>query len=178
MIGKEAPGTRKILFNLAIAAFCALTVSVFYFATVAYRALPLQHLKVGAVGRLYGFDPLMGPVPLPDANGFLQLPGGGPAIPTHHDGDGVRVRVGVRQGCSGLKRPRLVFIGDSFTYGDFTLAENTFAYKAVIKLSGESVNGGVNGFGLAQMVLRARQLIPKYRPDYVVVQYSPWLAAR
>ncbi|MCC2637734.1 MAG: hypothetical protein K0Q68_1453 [Moraxellaceae bacterium] len=178
MIQEEAKGKWNALFKLAIAAFCMLTIGCFYFATVAYRALPLQHLKVGAVGRLYGFDPLMGPVPLPHATGFLQLPGGGRAIPTHHDGNGVRTPVGVRHEYSPLKRPRLLFIGDSFTYGDFTLAEDAFAYKTAIKLSGESVNGGVNGFGLAQMVLRARQFIPEYKPDYVVVQYSPWLVMR
>src|SRR5262249_5005700 len=33
-------------------------------------------------------------------------------------------------------------------------------------------------YGLAQMLILARRLIPQYRPDYVVVQYSPWLAQR
>lgn len=45
-------------------------------------------------------------------------------------------------------------------------------------LGGEAINAGVPGYGLAQMVLQARRLIPKYQPDYVIVQYSPWLVSR
>jgi hypothetical protein len=36
----------------------------------------------------------------------------------------------------------------------------------------------MSAFGLAQMVVHARQLIPELEPDYVVAQYSSWLVKR
>jgi hypothetical protein len=45
-------------------------------------------------------------------------------------------------------------------------------------LGGSEINAGVSGYGLAQMLILAERLIPKYKPDYVVVQYSPWLLDR
>ncbi|MCX6357372.1 MAG: hypothetical protein NT045_05790 [Candidatus Aureabacteria bacterium] len=45
-------------------------------------------------------------------------------------------------------------------------------------LGGTELNAGVCSYGLAQMLLLAERLIPDYSPDYVLVQYSPWLVDR
>jgi hypothetical protein len=40
------------------------------------------------------------------------------------------------------------------------------------------INAGISSYGLAHMLILAKKLIPRYKPDYVIVQYSPWLVAR
>ena len=41
-------------------------------------------------------------------------------------------------------------------------------------LGGTVLNAGKCAYGLSQMLILARRLIPRYRPDYVLVQFSPW----
>lgn len=72
----------------------------------------------------------------------------------------------------------ILFLGDSFTYGEFNDIDQSFVQITSKKLSFKSINAGVCGYGLAQMYLRAKELIPKYRPKYVVIQYSDWLMDR
>lgn len=162
---------------LALTCICVMVMVVFYGIVVAFRMLPSQGRLVGPVGKLYDRDPVSGYVPAANASGLMRLPDGR-AIPTYHDRNGMRSLGLVDRGFVGEKHPRILFLGDSFTYGDFTRYEDTFAYKVAQKLGGEAIDAGVNGYGLTQMVLRARQLVPAYRPDYVVVQYSPWLVQR
>jgi hypothetical protein len=45
-------------------------------------------------------------------------------------------------------------------------------------LGGSTKNAGVSSYGLSQMVIMAKRLIPRYKPDFVLVQYSPWLVDR
>ena len=45
-------------------------------------------------------------------------------------------------------------------------------------LNGTALNGGLGSYGLSQMLLRAEQLVPKYRPEYLLIQYSSWLVTR
>jgi hypothetical protein len=40
------------------------------------------------------------------------------------------------------------------------------------------MNAAVAGYGLAQVLLRAREVIPRHKPDYALIQYSPWVVAR
>lgn len=72
----------------------------------------------------------------------------------------------------------MLFFGCSFTWGDYCSAEKTYANQATNLLKINGLNCGVNAYGLAQMLLLAERMIPKHRPQYVVVQYSPWLADR
>lgn len=162
---------------LATALLCLMAMALIYVGSAVVRFWPYQSQLVGPVGKLYALHPAAGFVPLANAHGKMRL-SDGQSVPTYHDSDGLRALPGVKRGFSGAKHPRILFIGDSFTYGDFTPYQDTFVYRVAEKLGGESINGGVNGYGLAQMVLRARELIPAYKPDYVIVQYSPWLVTR
>lgn len=138
----------------------------------------LEPMQTGRfVGNAYEIDPAIGPVLSRSAAGVWLIPKGDP-VPFRHDDEGLRVPLRVAHSFEGHRHPRLLFLGDSFTYGMLVAAEDTFVSRTALKLRGEAINGGVPGHGLAQMVLRARQLIPKYKPDYVVVQYSPWLVGR
>jgi hypothetical protein len=40
------------------------------------------------------------------------------------------------------------------------------------------LNAGVPSYGLAQMLILARRLVPREKPAYVLVQYSEWLVRR
>src|SRR5690606_37609731 len=76
------------------------------------------------------------------------------------------------------KRPRLLFLGDSFTYGLFVPSEETIPQQTAKLLGGQAINAGVPGYSLAQVLIYAEKLIPKYKPDYVIVQYTPWMVER
>ncbi|MFA5031608.1 MAG: hypothetical protein WC614_01180 [bacterium] len=77
-----------------------------------------------------------------------------------------------------IKRPLFLFLGCSFTFGAACLAEESFPYLVSEATKGYSMNAGVCAGGLAQMFLLSEEFIPRYKPDFVVVQYSPWLAQR
>lgn len=126
---------------------------------------------------LFKLDPILGVEPAPNATGAFLIPLGEP-VPFHNDSEGLRAPLGVKHSFDPSKHPRLMFFGDSFTYGEMVSAENAFAYRSAAILGGESINAGVPGYNLAQMLLRAQRLVPKYQPDYLVVQYSPWLVTR
>lgn len=129
------------------------------------------------IGKAYDLDPELGSVLSKSTSGVWLIPKGRP-VPFHHDDEGFRVPIGVEHSFKGQRHPRLLFLGDSFTYGELVAAQDSFAFKTALRLHGEAINAGVPGYGLAQMVLQARRLIPKYKPDYIVVQYSPWLVTR
>ena len=72
----------------------------------------------------------------------------------------------------------LLFLGCSFTWGDFCPAEKTYSYRVSQGLNSQYINAGTSAYGLAQMLILAREYIPKQKPKIVFVQYSPWLADR
>jgi hypothetical protein len=46
------------------------------------------------------------------------------------------------------------------------------------RLGGTALNAGKCAYGLSQMLILARRLVPRYKPEYVLVQFSPWLVGR
>jgi hypothetical protein len=75
-------------------------------------------------------------------------------------------------------RPLVLALGCSFTYGDGVRAEDAYPHLVAADLGGTELNAGKCAYGLAQMLVLARQLIPQYKPDYVLVQFSTWLPGR
>ena len=102
----------------------------------------------------------------------------GDDIPLATDCDGFRIPVAdTLKPCNNLHSD-ILYLGCSFTFGDACYAEETFPYY-VSKTSGLThMNAGVCSYGLSQMVLVAENIIPKFRPRYVVVQHSQWLVER
>ncbi len=101
----------------------------------------------------------------------------GKTIPSIYDELGFRVQVGAEKQ-DYTKRPLFLFLGDSFTYGSACLARETFPFLVGGFFKGTTLNAGVISYSFSQMVILARELIPEYKPDYVIVQVSPWLTTR
>jgi hypothetical protein len=71
-----------------------------------------------------------------------------------------------------------LYLGCSFTFGDYVNAEETYPYLTSKILNHGYINAGASAYGLAQMYQRAFELIPKKKFTYVFIQLSPWLADR
>jgi hypothetical protein len=175
------PSRRKLgLFYLIVAGLAFAGSSAVYGASILLRAKPFyEYAKTkqrGWSGITHQSDPVLGFAPIPGASGSHVFPIG-PDIPMQYDDSGFRVPVP-----AALRLPRreplILALGCSFTYGDATPAEQTFPHLTAELLGGSVLNAGVGSYGLAQMLILARRLIPKYKPDYVLVQYSPWLVDR
>lgn len=157
-------------------------VLLFYFFTIAYRTNKIYNFiksdSIGWKGHVHEADKELGFKPLPNSRGvitFSLYPGD--SIPVKYDESGFRIPVW-QKSTNSVKRPLLLFIGCSFTFGYACLAEDTFSYLVGKYLNCTSLNAGVCSYGLSQMTILASKLIPKYKPDYVIVQYSPWLIDR
>ena len=155
--------------------------SIVYFGYVAYRTFSIySHIKSnlygGWNGAIHRTDDELGYAPIPNSLGDQLLPRGA-AIPVRYDQDGFRVPKDYRQPSSG-RRPVLLALGCSFTYGKSIPAEDAFAFKVGEELGATVRNAGVFGYGLAHMLIQAKKIAPEIKPDYLIVQYSPWLVER
>jgi hypothetical protein len=160
-----------IILVFANLSFCALL----YFASILLRSAPIYNRHDRWIGRATHLDKTYGHFPTPNAFAYHSLPFG-ERVAVRFDEHGFRVPHMEQQAEPGA--PRILFLGDSFTHGYGVPAERTFAYRTAKHLGASAMNGGVSGWGLAQMVLRAREVIPNLKPAKVVVQYSTWLPNR
>lgn len=70
------------------------------------------------------------------------------------------------------ERPVLA-VGDSFVFGDEVADDETWPAQLEKKLGRRVINGGVNGYGLDQIVLRAKALLPIVEPGLLLVGLYP-----
>ena len=71
-----------------------------------------------------------------------------------------------------------LYLGCSFTFGDYVTAEQSYPYKTSARLGHVPVNAALSGYGLAQMNQLADTLLTSGRFRYVFIQLSYWLADR
>lgn len=171
---------KQRLLNLVIVVLStAIVASLCYGGYVCFRCtaayLAMKQKTRGWAGRVHRQDDVLGFAPIPGARGAHVFPIG-PDIPMRYGRDGFRVPVGRQE--AGSTRPLFLFLGCSYTYGDACRAEDTFAWLVADHFGGTALNAGVCGYGLAQMQLLAERLVPRYRPDFVIVQFSDWLVRR
>jgi hypothetical protein len=131
----------------------------------------------GWKGKIFEPDPVLGFKTIPDARGLMTFRFG-KSIPVAHDHNGFRIPVADSIASKNDTLTDILFLGCSYTYGDACYAENTFPYFVAKEKHMTYKDAGVCSFGLSQMLLSAMNLIPKYKPKYVVVQHSPWLVSR
>lgn len=151
-----------------------------YISYTAYRATDfyenIKTNKRGWKGTVHTSDAMLGLTPIPNSFGAEIFPIG-PDIPMRYDENGFRVTI-EDNGTSEHQKPLFLSLGCSFTYGSSTYAKDTYPYLVAQLFKGTSKNAAVSSYGLAQMLINARKLIPTHKPDYVIVQYSPWLVHR
>jgi hypothetical protein len=177
---KLSTNNKKTLFYIIMVCIPLAFFCVLYIGSVVYRGAGMyNHIKSnqrGWRGIVHTADAELGFSPIPNSYGYEVFPIG-PDVPMRYDKDGFRVPVDVGE-ASKHPRPLILALGCSFTYGAAAYAEDTFPYLVGQYLEGTSKNAGVCSYGLSQILLLAKKLLPIYKPDYLLVQYSPWLVAR
>ena len=111
-------------------------------------------------------DRLLGYVPNPGYSGTDHL---GRALLTF-DENGLRVHRRNEPPPANASPPVLV-VGNSYAMGEEVADDETFPAHLEAILDRRVLNGGVLGYGIDQMVLRAEQLAASFRPDLLVVSF-------
>ncbi len=178
---KKLSRKKRLAFSFIIFLIPATTISAIYVVYTGYRTAPLywytKSNQRGWRGKVHKADAELGFAPVPDSRGAETFPLG-EDVPMRYDKNGFRVPVEDKRDTSQNKRPIVLALGCSFTYGSSTNAEDTYPYLVGQYLGGTTRNAGVCGYGLAQMITLAKNLVPTQKPDYLLVQYSPWLSWR
>jgi hypothetical protein len=110
------------------------------------------------------YDPLLGYEPIPGYKGTLA------GKPISFDAMGLREH---DLGGPAPAGPVILAIGDSFTEGYLVGNDETWPAN-LQRVTGRPVlNAGVRSYGLDQIVLRAERIVPKIRPDTIVLGFIP-----
>jgi hypothetical protein len=73
-----------------------------------------------------------------------------------------------------LGKPRILILGDSFTFGDECSDHETYPYQLQEMMpEAEIMNLGVHGYGHDQMLIYLREEGLKYNPDIVILGFMP-----
>ncbi|MCX5871959.1 MAG: hypothetical protein NTY51_01820 [Deltaproteobacteria bacterium] len=159
--------------------FCLLILIVVFYQSYIYWN-SLKNNSPGWIGRTHREDSRLGYVPIPGTSGLMVLSGGS-QVSVHYDSRGFRTDLenssktfceltSTRKFCLGL--------GCSFTFGFGIPGESTFCSLVADKLGMAPLNAGRCSYGLAEMLILAREIIREFKPEIVLVQYSPWLVDR
>lgn len=133
--------------------------------------------NIGILGDVFTADDTLGHRGIPNGSGVSVYPLGNRevSVPIRLDEEGFRIPKKAKYIDSDTL---MLFLGCSFTWGDYSLAEENYPTQAVDLLKFKSLNCGTDAYGLAQMLILAERKISKHHPKIVSVQYSPWLADR
>src|SRR5215470_8398141 len=180
---KSHPFGRKqrIVFRLIVLLIPIVATSTLYFVYTARRTHALYfYVKTnqrGWRGLVYRWDAELGFAPIANSVGAETFPTGD-EIPARFDQDGFRIPLDDAKNTTRGQHPSVLTLGCSFTYGAAARAEDTYPYLVGQNLGGSAHNAAVSSYGLSQMLILARRLVPAQKPDYLLVQYSPWLVSR
>ncbi|KUG24438.1 hypothetical protein ASZ90_005768 [hydrocarbon metagenome] len=156
--------------------FLLYSANLVFRAHEAYKYLMSEN-RAGVEGVEYQADDILGFKPVPNAKVFETYITGD-RIPIAYDSNGFRIPLSGESKINESNKTGLLFLGCSFTFGAGCYAEETFPYIVAKETNRSYINAGISSYGLAHMLILAEKLIPKYKPDYVIVQYSPWLVSR
>ncbi len=105
----------------------------------------------------------------------------GSTIPVYYDSQSFRSssKEILKLGANGTRKPDYILsLRFSFTSGFGVPAKSTFCHLMADELGMVPLNAGRCSYGLAEMLILVRRLIPEFKPKIVLVQYSPWLVER
>ena len=122
-----------------------------------FRKQRAAHLGVNAIAR---YDPDLGWTE--KANWTSS--GNGPRTSTMRDG----IRASGADALPAKPEGPALAVGNSFTFGSDVADDETWPAFLARKLKGVVINAGVEGFGFDQAVLRAKSLMPSYRPGLLI----------
>jgi len=172
---------KKIVFRLILLLIPIIAISFLYLCFTAYRTRSIyQYVKTnqrGWRGKVYKPDTELGFAPIANSRGAEVFPIGDD-VPAHFDNEGFRIPLDDGKTTSPGSHPIVLALGCSFTYGSAARAEDTYPYLIGHNLDGRTKNAGVSSYGLSQILILAQRLVPTQKPDYLLVQYSPWLVER
>lgn len=134
----------------------------------------------GWIGKVHRADKTLGYAPIPISSGAMVLADGS-TIPVFYDSHGFRSdsQEVFESRLSEESQPNYIMgLGCSFTFGFGVQAKSAFCHRIADKLEMVPLNAGRCSYGLAEMLILARQFIPKLKPKIVLAQYSPWLVQR
>lgn len=114
-----------------------------------------RHIRTGA----HVYDSRLGWVPAP---GSRTWPGGGTVT---INSQGLRRAEDYKP---GVHRP-LLAVGDSFTFGAEVNDGESWPAQLERRIGRPVLNGGVDGYGVDQIVLRSEMLLEKFRPGAIIV---------
>jgi hypothetical protein len=174
--------SNKIMAIKILLLFSVSLLLFMYLNTIVYRANKLYNYltaekKRSWEGIAHQADDTLGFKPVANARAYHTFTIGD-KIPMAYDKNGFRIPLQDTLKNNKTDKVELLFLGCTFTYGDACYAEETFPYLVAKETNLSYINAGVCSYGLAQMLILAEKLIPKYKPQYIIVQYSSWLAAR
>lgn len=177
--GQQLSLKKKLVFSSCVVSCIMLILLVGFGIYESHRIYTIVTSKVwrGWIGSPHQPDRLLGYKAVSNGRGQHTF-SIGPNIPMRYDSLGFRVPVDTTNNDRSQLRPTILFLGCSFTYGDACIAEETFPELVGQMSGGTALNAGKCSYGLGQMVFLARRLVSKFTPDFVVVQYSPWLIDR
>ena len=159
--------------------FVVLFLSILYLSYYKSRADALyahiQQRDSGLTSNLIAYDSLLGFKYVSNGAGF-EYGQFGKRNAVFLDSNGFRIDQQSRD--IRIGRDSILFIGCSFTFGSACSGDETFAHLVGEAANINAINAGASSYGLAQIYLRVKELIPRYQPKYCVVQYSPWLVKR
>jgi hypothetical protein len=172
---------QRIVFRLIVLLIPIVATSTLYLVYTAHRTRALYfYVKTnqrGWRGIVYRRDAELGFAPIANSAGAETFPTGD-EIPARFDQDGFRIPLDDEKNTMRGQHPSVLTLGCSFTYGAAARAEDTYPYLVGQKLGGSTHNAAVSSYGLSQMLILAKRLVPAQKPDYLLVQYSPWLVSR
>lgn len=158
-----------IALPLLFAAFCSerlLAINKFYFLS--------KNLPKKSSGNLWRPDSLFAHRGIPNAKGSYN----------YYIGDSIKGSIEVTFDDQGFRTVpdtlRIIsdttnlFLGCSFTFGDYILAEEGYPYRTSILLGHQFINGGASAYGIAQMKILLDSLLLQKKFRYVFIQMSPW----
>jgi lysophospholipase L1-like esterase len=105
----------------------------------------------------------------PGARSFYEVPDGGPRMEYVINSTGARDREYAKAKPKGIYR--IIFLGDSFTFGTGVALKDTFVKQVEKRLGSgyEAINFGVPGYDTREEVLLLEHKCPRFSPDLVVI---------
>ena len=135
-------------------------------------------LTKNTTGKIWQFDKKLSYKGIPNSHGIYNyyigdsIEGG---VPLYFDSLGFRT---VPDSIRLVSDTTDLFLGCSFTFGDYVEAQNTYAYLTAKQLGHQYINGAILGYGAGQMIQIADSLLRYKSFKNVFIQLSDWIVPR